>query len=186
MANHNAIFGFVAKSGSGKTTMVEAAARELSDRLQVVRSATTRARRGPHDDVHYEFFNREDFERMVDGGEFVYHISYAGNRYGILKREIERVLSRTHGILALVEESVRLLRADGYTVHVMKIVTRGAPEFPDPVRRVADEARARDPLTASIVIENDFTRPDGLQRATSQLVEFVRAETSKSAALTRQ
>ncbi|MFO0702819.1 MAG: hypothetical protein U0514_03055 [Candidatus Andersenbacteria bacterium] len=171
----NVIFGFVAASGSGKTTMVEAAVRELAGKLQIIRSATSRASRGSGDVPHYEFFSRAAFEQLIRDDELVYHVEYAGNYYGILKREIARVLDSSDGILALVEQSVRLLRTAGYTVHVVKVTTRGKPEFPDATRRKADAERAKDPLVPDVVIVNDFTAPDGLQRATSQLVEFVRA-----------
>lgn len=177
----NKVFAFVAASGSGKTTMVEAAVRRLPVQLQVVRSTTTRARRGPADDVHYRFMSRDEFHTAITLNKLVYHVEYADNFYGILTSDLDGLLARTHGILALVEESVRLLRARGYDLRVMKIRRKGAPEFPDALRNKVDAERAFDPLAADITIINDFSRTDGLQRATDQMVEYIRAEIALSA-----
>ena len=186
----NKIFAFVAASGSGKTTMVEAAVKRLAGQLQVVRSTTTRASRGSADDMHYRHYSREQFQQAIAQGKLDYHVEYAGNFYGILASDLDDLLAKSHGILALVEESVRLLRARGYDVRVMKIIKKGAPEFPDALRNKVDAERERDPLKADVVIVNEFDRPDGLQRATDQMVAYIQgaitsADTAANAATTK-
>jgi guanylate kinase len=74
----------------GKGTLI----RLLLDRfprMALSVSATTRAPRpGEEDGVDYHFLSREDFDRRVEGGEFLEWAEYAGNRYGTLKSELER------------------------------------------------------------------------------------------------
>lgn len=56
-------------------------------------SATTRRiRPGERDGEHYHFLSPEEFARRVEAGEFLEHVSYAGNRYGTLRSEIDRIL----------------------------------------------------------------------------------------------
>jgi guanylate kinase len=77
-------------SGVGKGTLIRA----LMDRvpeLELSVSATTRApRTGEEEGRHYHFLSPEDFARRVEGGDFLEHASYAGNRYGTLRSELER------------------------------------------------------------------------------------------------
>ena len=55
-------------------------------------SATTRrARPGERDGREYYFLSGGDFERRVAAGDFLEHVTYAGNRYGTLRSEIDRI-----------------------------------------------------------------------------------------------
>ncbi len=57
-------------------------------------SATTRtARPGERDGREYYFLAAGDFERRVAAGDFLEHVYYAGNRYGTLRSEIDRIQS---------------------------------------------------------------------------------------------
>ena len=54
-------------------------------------SATTRKpREGEVNGRDYHFLSDEEFEKRVQNGEFVEHATYAGNRYGTLRSELER------------------------------------------------------------------------------------------------
>jgi guanylate kinase len=54
-------------------------------------SATTREPRpGEVDGRDYHFLTPEEFEARVERGEFIEHATYAGNRYGTLRSELER------------------------------------------------------------------------------------------------
>ena len=58
-------------------------------------SATTRPRReGERDGVDYHFLTRDEFLRRVDAGEFLEWATYAGNLYGTLRSEIDRIFAR--------------------------------------------------------------------------------------------
>src|SRR5918999_6559248 len=80
-------------SGVGKGTLIRALCREIPD-LRLSVSATTRApRSGEQDGVDYHFLSPEEFERRVRAGEFLEHATYAGNRYGTLRAEVEGKLA---------------------------------------------------------------------------------------------
>ena len=77
-------------SGVGKGTLISALCRHFPD-LRLSVSATTRPPRSGEEDGHdYHFLSPEEFERRVQAGEFLEHATYAGNRYGTLKSEVER------------------------------------------------------------------------------------------------
>jgi guanylate kinase len=84
---------FSAPSGSGKTTIVKRLVQQNPD-LDFSISACTRDRRGRQEKngKDYYFLSPEDFKNKIDHHEFVeWQEVYAGNFYGTLKSEIERV-----------------------------------------------------------------------------------------------
>ncbi len=100
-------------SGVGKGTVIRGARRELPD-LAVATSATTRPRRpGERDGREYYFLGQEDFDRRVAAGEFLEHVSYAGNRYGTLRSEVERRLRSGHDVVLEIEvEGARAVKRE--------------------------------------------------------------------------
>ncbi len=84
---------FSAPSGSGKTTIVKHLLQTNPD-LGFSISASTRDRRGRTEEngKDYYFLTPEDFKHKIDNNEFIeWEEVYAGNFYGTLKSEIERV-----------------------------------------------------------------------------------------------
>jgi guanylate kinase len=78
-------------SGVGKGTLIQNLLREVPG-LELSVSATTRKPRpGEQNGVDYWFLTPEEFEERLQNGEFLEHAEYAGNRYGTLRSEIERV-----------------------------------------------------------------------------------------------
>jgi len=78
-------------SGVGKGTLIRAL-RERVSGLELSISATTRAPRlGERDGHDYHFLSHDEFDRRLAAGEFLEHATYAGNRYGTLNSELERV-----------------------------------------------------------------------------------------------
>ena len=93
-----------APSGGGKTTIT----RELRTRLPALFgysvSATTRkARPGERDGEAYHFLTRDEFLRRREAGEFLEWAEYAGELYGTLRSEVERVLASGKHVLLDVE-----------------------------------------------------------------------------------
>lgn len=85
---------FSAPSGSGKTTLVRHLLSNNSDRLGFSISASTRDKRGrtEQDGKDYHFLSPDEFKKKIDQQEFIeWEEVYAGNFYGTLKSEIERV-----------------------------------------------------------------------------------------------
>jgi len=84
---------FSAPSGSGKTTIVKHLL-ENNPTLGFSISASTRDRRGrtEQNGKDYYFLSPDDFKRKIDSNEFIeWEEVYAGNFYGTLKSEIERI-----------------------------------------------------------------------------------------------
>ena len=83
--------------------------------LELAVSATTRERRpSERDGREYHFVTEEEFERLVQEGAFLEHVTHSwGPRHGTLRSEIERIRAagrvplldlETHGALAVRDE----------------------------------------------------------------------------------
>ena len=78
-----------APSGTGKSSLVNALL-EVDSHLQVSVSHTTRAPRGQEQHGReYWFTSKEDFQAMIDRGEFFEHAQVHGNHYGTSRKAIE-------------------------------------------------------------------------------------------------
>jgi guanylate kinase len=99
-------------SGGGKTTIAKNLLQARDD-LGYSVSATTRAKReGERDGVDYHFLTRDEFRRRVEAGEFLEWATYAGNQYGTLRSEIDRIFARGRTAVLDVEiEGARQIRA---------------------------------------------------------------------------
>lgn len=92
---------FSAPSGSGKTTIVKHLLENNND-LGFSISASTRDRRGRTEQhgKDYYFLTPEDFKKKIDSNEFIeWEEVYAGNFYGTLKSEIERIWSEGRNVI---------------------------------------------------------------------------------------
>ncbi len=92
---------FSAPSGSGKTTIVKHLLQNNSD-LGFSISASTRDKRGRTEEhgKDYYFLTPEQFKKKIDNDEFIeWEEVYAGNFYGTLKSEIERIWSEGKNVI---------------------------------------------------------------------------------------
>ena len=92
---------FSAPSGSGKTTIVKHLLEQNPD-LGFSISASTRDKRGRKETngVDYYFLSPEDFKKKIDAQSFIeWEEVYAGNFYGTLKSEIERIWSEGKNVI---------------------------------------------------------------------------------------
>jgi len=101
-----------APSGGGKTTIAKNLLQARDDLAYSV-SATTRPRReGERDGADYHFLTRDEFLRRVEAGEFLEWAPYAGNLYGTLRSEIDRIIGRGRtAVLDIEIEGARQIRA---------------------------------------------------------------------------
>ncbi|HWA32624.1 MAG TPA: guanylate kinase [Cyclobacteriaceae bacterium] len=92
---------FSAPSGSGKTTIVKHLLKQNPD-LGFSISASTRDKRGRTEEhgKDYYFLTPEEFKKKIDNDEFIeWEEVYAGNFYGTLKSEIERIWSEGKNVI---------------------------------------------------------------------------------------
>ena len=86
-------------------------------------SATTRRiRPGEENGRHYHFLTPAEFERRVAAGEFLEHVTYAGNRYGTLRAEIDRILADGRSPVVEIElagaRAVRAMVPDAVSIFI--------------------------------------------------------------------
>jgi guanylate kinase len=79
-------------------------------------------RPGEVNGVDYHFLTPEEFERRVAAGEFLESVTYAGNRYGTLRSEIDRRLAEGRSVVVEIElkgaRAVRELLPDAVSIFV--------------------------------------------------------------------
>ncbi|MCX8007531.1 MAG: guanylate kinase [Coriobacteriia bacterium] len=121
-------------SGAGKGTLVDRLAERVPEAWVSV-SATTRAPRpGEVDGVDYRFLAPDEFQRLVDAGEFLEWAEVHGNRYGTLRRDVEQKVSEGRLVVLEIDPQgaaqVRRMVDDAVCVFVV------APSFDELERRI--------------------------------------------------
>jgi guanylate kinase len=167
------IIGFVGPSGAGKSTLIVELVRNFSDRLAVIKSLTTRARRGQEDDLFYQFVSADEVRKRETEGRLIQVSEYAGNLYANDQIDLDKLLEYKCGLLAIVEEGVEHFRSKGYTVIVINIIPEDNPAQKDLVRKTADEMRSQLPLNPDLEVVNSF-KEGGREEALGKIIEFVR------------
>lgn len=112
-----------APSGAGKTSLVKA----LIDSMPQVRvsvSHTTRnIRPGEVDGVNYHFVLREQFQAMLEGGEFLEHAEVFGNLYGTSQRWLEQTLAEGYDLILEIDwqgaQQVRRLMPQARSIFIL-------------------------------------------------------------------
>lgn len=83
------LFIVSAPSGAGKTSLVRALTQADPGVVVSVSHTTRAARSGETDGVDYHFVGRDEFQAMIDRGDFLEHAEVFGNRYGTSHRAID-------------------------------------------------------------------------------------------------
>jgi guanylate kinase len=128
-------------SGVGKGTVV-AAVRRHYPHVWVSVSCTTRAPRpGERNGVEYRFVSREQFQSMVEAGEFLEHAEFAGNMYGTpLQPVLDRLAAGEPALLEIELQGARQVRA---AMPEAQLVFLSPPSWQELERRLT--ARATEP-----------------------------------------
>ncbi|MFZ2804251.1 MAG: hypothetical protein WA001_03435 [Patescibacteria group bacterium] len=166
------LIGFVGPSGAGKSTLMVELVHHLSDKLSVVKSLTTRQRRGQEDDLFYQFVTQDEVRKREAAGRLIQVSEYAGNLYANDKVDIDKLLESKCGLMAIVEEGVQHFRDAGYQVIVVRLIPKHNPAQTDLVRAAADELRTKIPLQADFELENSF-KPEGKEKALRELIGYI-------------
>jgi len=93
------LFVLSSPSGAGKSTIARMLL-ESDDGVAMSVSATTRPiRPGEVDGLHYHFVTDQQFEAMVEAGEFLEWAHVFGHRYGTLKSEVLKTIEGGRDVL---------------------------------------------------------------------------------------
>jgi guanylate kinase len=180
-------------SGAGKGTLI----RGLLERLPLLEhaiSATTREQRpGERDGREYWFLRPEEFERRVQSGDFLEHVTYvSGKRYGTLCSELERLGAK--GRICVLELETEGAQAVKQTLPGAITIFISAPveELAPPLRARATEATgeigervalARTQLTQAGRFDHVVVNDD-VERAVDELEGIVRREIAAAGTMT--
>ena len=126
---------FSAPSGSGKTTIVRHLLDRFPQRLAFSVSACTRTRRDYEvDGRDYYFLSVTEFREKIANKEFAeWEEVYAGNYYGTLKSEIERLWAEGKHVLFDVDVKGGLKLKEAYGNHAMAVFVKVSSE--DEIKR---------------------------------------------------
>jgi guanylate kinase len=113
-----------APSGGGKTTIAKAVRETYPEKFGFSVSATTRRPRpGEQDGVDYYFWDRKRFEDEIKAGKFLEYAEYAGQLYGTLKAEVDRIRSSGRHVLLDIEvegaDQIKRLEKDALRLFIL-------------------------------------------------------------------
>ena len=92
------VFIIAAPSGAGKTSLLKKVLDEL-DHVNVSVSHTTRSpREGEKYGKDYHFVHPEEFEQMLERGDFLEHAKVFGHLYGTSRIEVEKMLAHNESV----------------------------------------------------------------------------------------
>lgn len=167
------VFVVSGPSGAGKGTLIRGVMKYFPS-LDVAISATTRAPRpGEVNGREYWFLSGDEFDRHLEQGDFLEHVDFAGNRYGTLLSEIDRLHETGKHVILELELNGALAVESGPMASTLVWIE--SPDFEELERRLRSRASdsseeierrmavARDQVDAKqhfqyVVVNDDQTR----------------------------
>ncbi len=114
MKNEGLLFVVSGASGTGKTTLCRSMLK-IFPNLRFSVSHTTRPQRpGDEDGRDYYFIPSEEFQRMIDQGDFAEWAEIYGHRYGTSKKILEKARAEGQDLILDIDgQGARQLRQQG-------------------------------------------------------------------------
>lgn len=111
----------MAPTGSGKGSLVKRAKLEYPNLYETISCTSRKMRPDEVDGRDYYFITNENFDKKIEGGDFLEWAQFAGNKYGTLKSEIlprmkEREVVLVEIELQGVEQLLQLLPRNHVTI----------------------------------------------------------------------
>jgi guanylate kinase len=166
-------------SGVGKDSVIELI-RARSPWIKLSVSVTTRKKRDYETDgEHYHFVTRQEFQRLIDGGQLLEWAEFAGNLYGTPRAQVEGWLAQGRPVLLKIDlQGARQVRA---AMPEAQLVFLAPPSVEELKRRLIgrgtdDEDTIRRRLAHAdeeLAAEKEFDRTvvnDFVERAADELV----------------
>jgi len=179
------IFVISGPSGVGKDALIEKLVALDPNLERSVSYTTRRPRPNEKDGVDYSFVRPEEFQGLVERGEFLEYATYDGNMYGTLARRVEELQSAGHDVILKIEvkgaEQVRRRLPDATFIFL------APPSMQELIRRTtqrqtesAEERSARQMIAETemtfaphydhVVVNDDLDRAVGEVLAIIQVV----------------
>ena len=92
-----------APSGAGKTSLLQALMRRRPGVGFSISCTTRKPRQGEQDGKDYHFIARQEFERLVEAGEFIEHANVFGNLYGTRRSVVEATLAAGRDLILEID-----------------------------------------------------------------------------------
>lgn len=173
-------------SGCGKGTVCSRLI-ERNENIKVSVSATTRdMRAGEVEGVTYFFKKKEEFERMIENGEFLeYNCGYSGRYYGTPKEYVFRQLENGNDVILEIEmngaDNVKKVYPDGIFVFLAppsldelkkRLISRGRESMELIAERFGEaKNEIKRVKSYTYVVENDT-----VDNAVEQIEAIIKAE----------
>ncbi len=143
MMRKGILFVLSGPSGAGKGTVLRSVFEQV-DNLVYSISATTRSPRpGEINGVNYLFVSNDEFDSMIEKGDFLEHVAKYGNRYGTLKATVDQALSSGNDVILEIETIGAYSVKKAYPEAVLIFIT---PSNPDEIRARLHQRMTEDSL----------------------------------------
>ena len=117
------LFIVSAPSGAGKTTLCRNVVASLPHLKFSVSYTTRQPRPGETPDADYTFISREDFQSMIDRGEFIEWAEVHGERYGTSRQRLHEMIRSGYDVILDIDTQgamqIKEKHSEGTYVFVM-------------------------------------------------------------------
>ncbi len=121
--NRGRLFIVSAPSGAGKTTLCRNVVASLPHLKFSVSYTTRQPRPGETPDADYTFISREDFQSMIDRGEFIEWAQVHGERYGTSRQRLQEMIRSGYDVILDIDTQgamqIKEKHSEGTYVFVM-------------------------------------------------------------------
>ena len=176
------LFVISGPSGAGKGTLVSRLMAAVDDAWLSV-SATTRApREGEVNGIQYYFVSFEEFERMIDAGEFLEWARFSGNYYGTPRASVRKHMAQGEQVILEIEiQGARQVKAQLPEAHLVFIEPPSLEELEKRLRgrgTESEDAIIRRLETARVELSGKMEYDmrlvnDDLDTASEELIAYV-------------
>ena len=97
------LFVISGPSGVGKDALIDKLVAQDPGIRRSLSFTTRPARKGERDGIDYSFVTREQFERLIDDGEFLEYATYDGNLYGTSARRVADLESAGFDVILKID-----------------------------------------------------------------------------------
>lgn len=172
-------------SGAGKGTICAEYCKRHPEVFLSVSATTRNPRPGEENGVHYFFYSKEEFEKMIENNELLEWAQYCENFYGTPKQYVEQALNEGRDVILEIEVQGALNVQKQFEGGTYVFVLPPAPQV------LADRLRGRN-TESEEVVQKRLTRAleelplmshydyvlenDKLEEAVDDLERIVRAE----------